>query len=263
MQARPALQTRARGRSRDTRSKPCSHAYGSLWLRGGPAAGPRKGLCLQNASPDSHPHPSSTQGSFLTVRNPKQEKPGWGGGEKQAFNLKQQHVGKQPGGRWGELCPRGPFPRRGRWGIRPAPPTPTALWVLVLACPSDTPVPVTESARPHLSLPRGPTSPMRPPQKRPSQTSGLATLSLKHCLPGCPWRRATLPTQHHLRRHRKHLPGSRLRSAYLMRCPWLDRDEAATAAAAPARARAPDLGPAQAARAPRTQSLHPTPPRLH
>ena len=131
----PALPTGSRGRSRDTQPKPCSRASGSLWLGGGTAAGPRRGLCLQNTSPDSHPHPSSTQGSFLTVRNPKLEKPGWGGGrgsgvvggggvgEKQAFNLKQQHVGKQPGGRWKHSAPGSLPPQRpvGHWFGAPNP----------------------------------------------------------------------------------------------------------------------------------------------
>ena len=101
----------------------------------------------------------------------------------------------------GHTLPQGPCPCGGRWGIGSVPPTPTAPWVLVLAGPSDTQVPVTESARPRLCLPSSPASPLRSPQKHPSQTSSLATLSLKHCLSACPWTRATLPTQHHLHRH--------------------------------------------------------------
>lgn len=103
-------------------------------------------------------------------------------------------MGKQQGGRWGSSAPGVPSPAEAGGAFARRPPTPTAFWVLVPACPSDTPVPVPEPARRHLRLPSGPTSPKRPPQKRPSQTSGLATLSRKHCLPGCPWRSATPDT---------------------------------------------------------------------
>ena len=119
-QAMPALLMGSRGRSRDTQPKPCSRASGSLWLGGDTAAGPRRGLCLQNTSPDSHPHPSSTQGSFLTVQNPKLEKPGWGGGEA-GIQPEAAACGEAA---WRPLCPRVPAPAEAGGALARCPPPP-------------------------------------------------------------------------------------------------------------------------------------------
>lgn len=77
----------------------------------------------------------------------------------------------------GNTPPRGPCPRGGKWGIGSAPPTPTAPWVLVLARLSDTPVPVTQSARP-------PAPPQRPRlTNAPSSEAPFPDLQPRHALP--------------------------------------------------------------------------------
>lgn len=127
-----------------------------LWV----PLGHRGAPSTESRSRHSHSQPSSTGGGFQTATNPGPENPGC---EERALNPRQQNV-EEAGGRWGALCPGGP----GTPLVHPQ-------------------VTVTEPTRP--SSPGAPPpspSVLFPPQQHPSQTSGPATLCLKHCLPGVP-----------------------------------------------------------------------------